>query len=74
MWIFKWGLSSTGRTEIWRVATRAGLPLGEIKWFPRWRQYAFFCFKNTWLSPVCMVDISKAIEKLNKEQRAKKGR
>jgi hypothetical protein len=72
--IFKSGASKTGRTEIWTVATRPGVPLGEIKWFPRWRQYAFFAHRNTWLSPLCMADIAERIFILNREQRAKKKR
>jgi hypothetical protein len=44
--------------------------LGEIKWFGRWRQYAFFPSRNTIFNPDCMMDICSVIKKL-KESRLK---
>lgn len=67
--IFQSGLSESGRTVISTVATNAGTPLGEIKWMPRWRQYAFFLYKNTWLSPGCMEEISDKINELNEARK-----
>ena len=34
--------SDSGKTLIWPVTARDGVELGEIRWFGRWRTYAFY--------------------------------
>ena len=39
------------------VSKRGGERLGIIKWYPRWRQYAFFPEANTIFNIECLNDI-----------------
>lgn len=61
----------TGKTWIYEVISKRGtMGLGEVKWFPRWRQYAFFPFSETTFSLGCLSDISKFIQLLIDEYRS----
>lgn len=73
---------NTGRTWIWEVVTKddsekeahGGLFLGEVKWFGRWRGYAFFprdC-GFTAFEHRCLREIADFIESRTKEHLAKK--
>ena len=65
------GFSDSGLTQVWNVLMiRHGLEsLGEIRWFGRWRQYAFFPLENTLYSAGCMRDIAEHIERLMSERK-----
>lgn len=45
--------------------------LGEIKWFGRWRQYAFFPEEQTIWNPECLNDINQCIQNLDIERKNK---
>ncbi len=62
-WIY-FELSHEGeRTCKWFVIARKNdAVLGEIKWFGRWRQYAFFPVVGTVFNPDCMDCISEFIK------------
>lgn len=64
--------ASTGRkTEVWLVcAARDGALLGRIKWFGRWRQYAFFPSPGTVFNPDCLEAINEQIRTLMRRRRA----
>ena len=65
------GFSESGKTQVWNVLMiRHGLePLGEIRWFGRWRQYAFFPRDDTLYSPDCLHAIADHISKLMVDRR-----
>jgi hypothetical protein len=73
---------NTGKTLIWEVMTQdggkdpgGGIWLGEVKWFGRWRGYAFFPEMNTIYEQKCMREIADFIEERNREHRkAKRGK
>lgn len=46
------------------LAARSGDRLGTIKWFGRWRQYAFFPESETIYNPECLKSICEYIEDL----------
>jgi len=47
--------------------------LGDIKWFNKWRSYAFFPEEETIYEDDCLVEIADFIKKLM-DERKKKGR
>ena len=55
-WIKFAEVGNTGRTRIWNVITTYddGTILGEIKWFARWRKYAFFPRPDTVYETTCL--------------------
>jgi hypothetical protein len=59
--------SETEKTQKYDVLTKEYHPnkkLGEIKWFGRWRTYAFFPEPDTVFEKQCMKDITNFIEDL----------
>ncbi len=67
------GASATGKTKIVTVLSKNhGDTLGQIRWFGRWRQYAFFPANDTVFNPGCMQDICDEIERLMGERRKPK--
>jgi hypothetical protein len=61
------------KTLVWEVKNRIrNILLGEIRWFGRWRQYAFFPAKDTVFNVDCMADIAAFI-KDRMEERKKHG-
>ena len=53
----------TDKTKVWEVTTKDdSATLGYIKWFGRWRCYAFFPEKNTVYERQCLRDITEFIE------------
>ena len=51
------------KTNVWYVVTSEGhKTLGEIKWFSRWRKYAFFPMAETVYENDCLKDIAEFIE------------
>ena len=43
--------------------------IGEIKWFPRWRQYCFFPIAETVWNKTCMEDVYEVINILMEERK-----
>jgi hypothetical protein len=64
----------SGKTRIWSViATRNDALLGEIRYYGRWRQYAFFPEPNTIFNPDCMDEVSKFCREETTRQRRLSG-
>jgi hypothetical protein len=54
-----------GKTERVTIVSKKHIAiLGEIRWFGRWRQYAFFPGANTVWNPECMDDVKACIDVL----------
>jgi len=52
------------KTDIWQVISVKGVFLGDIKWFSRWRQYAFFPEEETIYNQQYLNGISSFINML----------
>lgn len=59
------------KTNIWHIESKYGGFLGMVKWFPRWRKYAFFPETNCVFEEICMKDISDFIIERTKEYKVK---
>ena len=67
------GTSKSGLTKLYAVwATKDYALLGEIKWFWRWRKYAFLPVVGTLFEEGCMRTIADFCEQKTKELRAAK--
>lgn len=55
--------SKSGKTGIYTVYSRDNV-LGVVRWFGRWRQYAFFPKSDTLYSRGCLRDIADFVESL----------
>ena len=66
--------SATGRTQVWVVRAKGGAPLalGSVKWFGRWRCYAFFPLGDTVFERECLRDIAEFCEARTVEHRAER--
>ena len=62
-----------GKTHVWDVMTNGGDRLGQIRWFGRWRQYAFFPCEGTLYSRVCLTDVADFIGQQAPTRRTKEG-
>lgn len=63
----------TGKTQVFQVlAKQDGVLLGTIKWFGRWRKYAFFPEPETVYENDCLNDISIFISGLMLHRKLKK--
>lgn len=61
------------KTQIWAVTSaKYGDPLGLIKWFGRWRQYAFYPEPGTIFNKDCMTDIAIFIHRLMQQRKETK--
>jgi len=62
-------IRDTGKTLVWNVEALAdGAKLGEVKWFGRWRKYAFFPIDSIF-EQVCLREVADFIEAKTKEHR-----
>lgn len=61
------------KTSVFNVFTKYDDILGQVKWFPRWRQYCFFPEDDCVFSKDCMKDINNFIEQLSSMRKQKKG-
>lgn len=62
-------LRDTGKTMVWAVLAKEDLAkLGEVKWFGRWRCYAFFPM-DAIFEQKCLREIADFIEGQTKEHR-----
>ena len=60
------------KTTIWVVMHNdSNDDLGEIKWYPQWRQYCFFPNYDTLYSKGCLEDIADFIDQLMQARKAK---
>lgn len=61
-----------GRTTKIVITSKRHLDiLGEIKWFGKWRQYAFFPDPLTIWNPECLDDVQECIKRLKEEHKYK---
>jgi len=62
--IIDYGVSKSGKTKIFRVMTKDGTPLGEIKWNCGWRKYWFLPLTDTGYEEDCLIDIADFLKGL----------
>lgn len=55
------------KTQHWKLSSADGTILGEIKWYPSWRQYTYFPFIQAVYEEVCLREIADFVERLTKE-------
>lgn len=63
---------STGKTKVFTVVSKEEDMLGRIKWFGRWRKYAFFPENGTIYETDCLEDIASFLRDLMTERRKQK--
>jgi len=64
------GASKGRKTSVWRVlANDDDTLLGEIRWFGRWRGYAFFPEATTLFEQKCLREIADFVESKSKDHR-----
>lgn len=62
--------SPTAKTKIYEVTTKDDSQiLGYIKWFGRWRKYAFYPESNTLYEQDCLRDIANYIDDLMEKRK-----
>ncbi len=68
---FYYGKSDSGKTVVVKIVSinPAVGWLGEVKWFSRWRQYAFFPYEGTVWNRECMADVTGVIDRLMEDRR-----
>ena len=72
-WIRFEYLYSKPKTEVWAVVSKSSHEiLGQIRWYPCWRQYVFFPEADTLYSNGCMEVILNFITRLMSEHKQKK--
>lgn len=61
----------TGKTAVWSVIAHEGnADLGTVKWFGRWRRYAFFPAPATVFEKDCLRDLADFCDEITKEHRS----
>ena len=65
------GDSASGKTRMWRVMANSGGDLGTIKWFGRWRCYAFYPDGATVYERKCLRDIADFCEEETRSRKKK---
>lgn len=67
------GESVSGKTRIWTVDVAdpdiITISLGEVKWFGRWRKYAFFPKAETVFEQCCLREIAEFCERQTRERK-----
>ena len=62
--------SASGKTEQWIVAAKdGGAELGEVRWFGRWRKYAFYPSANCVFEQDCLRAIAEFCERQSRQLR-----
>jgi hypothetical protein len=61
--------SEGGETQTWTIFDRHGSPLGQVKWFGRWRQYAFQPVTHSTFNGACLADITLFLADVNRDHR-----
>src|SRR5262245_28668790 len=66
----------SGKTRVWRVQPKSNpdprFAVGEIRWYPNWRQYTFFPARHAVFSPDCLRDIAAFCDKAMTERAAQR--
>ena len=58
------------KTSIWHVVAKVDRTiLGEIRWYGRWRGYAFFPWRDTLYEATCLNDIARFITEAMSKRR-----
>ena len=57
-WIDIHEITANTKTKQFAVSTKDGQPLGEIRFFPRWRKYSFYPYSQTIYEADCLRDIA----------------
>lgn len=63
--------SDSGKTSVWDVVTTDNDPIGEIRWFGRWRQYSFYAAPLTIFERSCLRTIADFCEDATRQHRRK---
>jgi len=63
--------SKSGKTQEWGVVVKdaPAAYLGTVKWFGRWRRYAFFPERETIFEPTCLRDLAAFCEEQTRAHR-----
>lgn len=62
------GASPSGRTHLWGVWA-GPIRLGAIRWFARWRKYAFFPQPETVFESICLAELTQFLRERQVEHR-----
>jgi hypothetical protein len=58
------------KTQVWSCRnSKSGDELGQIKWYPAWRQYCYFPNQPAIYSKGCLLDIISFMEELSLDHR-----
>ena len=58
------------KTQVWLVVSRSSdVELGQIRWFGRWHQYAFYPEQGTIWNQGCLADVNWVMRRLMSERR-----
>ena len=60
------------KTQLWKILSIRGESLGFIKWFSRWRCYAFHPKPTTVFNSECLKDIKEFIDNLMTERKTRR--
>ena len=69
------GSSDSGKTMVWEVFNydEAGFPIGHVRWFARWRQYALFAdVPGIVFEKTCLKEISQFLTDLMSQREEQK--
>jgi hypothetical protein len=67
--VCKWRRDPKKKTDKWSVQGLYNNGLGVIAWYGPWRQYTFDPLEGTTFNKECLDDISRFLERVNKEHR-----
>ena len=56
-------------TRMWDVRTKAGVPLGVVRWYGGWRRYCFLPDELTVYEQDCLRDIANFCETRTRERK-----
>lgn len=60
------------KTSVWKCRNNKNhWPLGEVKWYPAWRQYCYFPTDEGVYSRGCLENINDFIDQLEEERKTK---
>ena len=65
------GILNGQKTNRWEVADKYGYSLGVVRWFSRWRKYAFYPRDLCVFEETCLRDIAQFIEERTRDHKAK---
>jgi hypothetical protein len=72
-------IDDTGKTLVWQLWTKARTTgknsytprrsIGEVRWFGRWRGYAFFPYEDTVYEHKCLRELADFVQERTREHR-----